>query len=302
MTEVHKIELHVWAWIVAGIFGALAVLVSLWHIYQHWCKTHEASMLRFTVRILGMVPIYAIEAYIALTVARRKDLYITVMRECYEAWAVYSFWGLFDHLVTVSNHALIPQPHQWPMKYFLKPWSSEPQFRYNIKYGVFQYVLIRLVTAVATFILELLDAYNDGEFRVDAGYPWIALLVNLSQMYALYALVMFYLSIRAPLAHYNPGAKFLCIKVVVFVTFWQSVVISGLVYIGLNHQEDAHTDTQTHRHTHSHTHTHTDTHTNTHCTFLLKKTHGRHSRGNPPVTHLHGRGCCAQPAGVCNLH
>eukprot|EP00004_Rigifila_ramosa_P002130 TRINITY_DN12207_c0_g1_i1.p1 TRINITY_DN12207_c0_g1~~TRINITY_DN12207_c0_g1_i1.p1 ORF type:complete len:296 (+),score=61.23 TRINITY_DN12207_c0_g1_i1:432-1319(+) len=65
--------------------------------------------------------------------------------------------------------------------------------------------------------------------RATLGSPF---LVNVSQMHALYVLVLFYMSLHTTLAFYKPGAKFLCIKVVVFVTFWQSVVISGLVYIG----------------------------------------------------------------------
>jgi len=43
---------------------------------------------------------------------------------------------------------------------------------------------------------------------------------------------MFYFTIREDLKEYSPFYKFLAVKLVIFFSFWQSVLIEGLVYFG----------------------------------------------------------------------
>lgn len=51
----------------------------------------------------------------------------------------------------------------------------------------------------------------------------------------MYFLVLFYTVTKEELAPYNPVPKFLCIKAVIFFSFWQGVGISILTYIGAIH-------------------------------------------------------------------
>ena len=63
---------------------------------------------------------------------------------------------------------------------------------------------------------------SQGEFRLDAGYPYVTLLVNLSQMWALYCLLSFYLATQEHMRPIHPVMKFLCIKAVIFATYWSA--------------------------------------------------------------------------------
>ena len=64
-------------------------------------------------------------------------------------------------------------------------------------------------------------------------YPYMAVVLNFSQSWALYCLVQFYTVTKDELAHIQPLAKFLTFKSIVFLTWWQGVAIAILYSLGL---------------------------------------------------------------------
>jgi len=101
----------------------------------------------------------------------------------------------------------------------------------NCKYGVLQYVVAKIFASIATATLEPIGLFNEGEFSWTKGYIYISFIINLSQMWALYCLVKFYHATHENLAspiNWKPLGKFLCIKGVVFFTWWQGVGIAVL--------------------------------------------------------------------------
>ncbi|CDY63486.1 BnaAnng18920D [Brassica napus] len=98
--------------------------------------------------------------------------------------------------------------HPFPMNLFLKPWRLSHWFYQVVKFGIVQYMIIK--------------------------YPYLAVVLNFSQSWALYCLVQFYGATKDELAHIKPLAKFLTFKSVVFLTWWQGVAnIALLSSLGL---------------------------------------------------------------------
>uniref|UniRef100_A0A0E0H4C3 Uncharacterized protein n=1 Tax=Oryza nivara TaxID=4536 RepID=A0A0E0H4C3_ORYNI len=99
-------------------------------------------------------------------------------------------------------------------------------------YAIESYVsLINPNTSVYCGILR--DGYEAFAMYCFGRYPYFAAVLNFSQYWALYCLVEWYTATKDELAHIKPLAKFLSFKSIVFLTWWQGVVIAIMYSLGL---------------------------------------------------------------------
>lgn len=176
--------------------------------------------------------IYATDSWLSL-IWPHHALYFNVARDMYEAYVLFEFFKyLTDCVDGEDNFAekleYVPQiRYSMPLCCFhIKPGRI---FLHRCKQMILQYVYVKIVITIATFILELLHVYDEGNFAPNRGYLWITIIYNISIFISLYFLVLFYEGSKEILAEFSPLAKFLCIKAVIFFAFWQSVLISILV-------------------------------------------------------------------------
>nr|BAC86522.2 unnamed protein product [Homo sapiens] len=87
--------------------------------------------------------------------------------------------------------------------------------------------------AVTTIILQAFGKYHDGDFNVRSGYLYVTLIYNASVSLALYALFLFYFTTRELLRPFQPVLKFLTIKAVIFLSFWQGLLLAILERCGV---------------------------------------------------------------------
>jgi len=77
--------------------------------------------------------------------------------------------------------------------------------------------------ALISMILLAVDLY------FSAVYQWtLSVIYNIAYTIALLALGYFYLGTRTLIAQHNPVRKFLAVKLVVFMTYWQSLIVTTL--------------------------------------------------------------------------
>ena len=84
---------HGTAIIIAGIFALLACFVTAFQLYQHWTHWSHPPSQKLIIRILLMVPVYAISSWVAL-LELEYSTYIDFVRVCYEAFTLYTFMVL----------------------------------------------------------------------------------------------------------------------------------------------------------------------------------------------------------------
>jgi hypothetical protein len=102
-----------------------------------------------------------------------------------------------------------------------EPAQVDGFFLRRCKQGTLQFVLLKPVMAALTLILYAGGAYTDGEMSPRDGYFYISILYNLCYTFALYGLMLFWIGAAELLEPFNPLLKFVLVKTVVFLTFWQ---------------------------------------------------------------------------------
>jgi site-specific recombinase len=71
------------------------------------------------------------------------------------------------------------------------------------------------------------------EVSVYCRYPYLAVVLNFSQTWALYCLIQFYTATKEKLEPIKPLSKFLTFKSIVFLTWWQGIAVVFLFSTGL---------------------------------------------------------------------
>jgi len=191
---------------------------------------------KYIVRIVLMIPIYTVDSYLSL-LFKDYALYFNVLRDCYEAYVLYMFFRLLVEMADGEEN-LARQLEQIPQMKYTVPFCCfhiKPGriFLHRCKQMILQFVVCKPVLAFITFILQFTGAYDEGSLSPTTGYLWVSLLYNASITISLYFLVLFYEATKDILAPFKPISKFLCIKAVIFFSFWQGVVIAVMVHFNL---------------------------------------------------------------------
>ncbi|TYI22285.1 hypothetical protein ES332_A06G092500v1 [Gossypium tomentosum] len=218
--------LHHPAVIIGGLFALVALILSLFLILQHLRFYTNPAEQKWIVSIVFMVPVYATESVISLW-NPRFSLACDILRSCYEAFALYSFGR---YLIACIEEEI----HQKSFcNFFFRPYLLGEDLLTVEKFGLVQYMILKTLCAFLALLLEVLGVYGDGEFKWYYGYPYITVVMNFSQMWALYCLVQFYDATHERLRPIKPLAKFISFKAIVFATWWQGVGIALLCAYGV---------------------------------------------------------------------
>ncbi|PRP79122.1 hypothetical protein PROFUN_11678 [Planoprotostelium fungivorum] len=237
-------DLRYYAWVIAAFFVLGACITSFIVIWQHIRNYTMPSIQKAAIRIVLMIPIFAVESFFSL-VFKDLSFYFTLMRDTYEAYVLYMFFRLLIELAE-GEESLIAKLEEEPEMKYLMPfccWHIKPGriFLHRCKQFILQYVVVKLILTLVTFICELTDTYEEGSFTPKRAYLYVTIVYNISISISLYFLVLFYESIKNILSPYKPLSKFLCIKSIVFFTFWQGLAISFMVYFNFGIEIDDYT-------------------------------------------------------------
>ena len=221
--------------ILAGASALAATLLTCVSVWLQFKNYRKPLLQRYVVRILLMVPIYSIASFVSL-VSTKAAFWIDPFRDVYEAFTIYAFFQLLinfiggERALIIMMHGRPPVSHPWPLNQFLgKIDISDPHTFLAIKRGILQYTWIKPVLAFAAVIMKAAGVYSEGHTSIYDGYLWSSIIYNVSITISLYALAMFWVCMHQDLKPFRPMPKFLCIKGIIFASYWQGFILSVLV-------------------------------------------------------------------------
>ncbi|XP_060520504.1 transmembrane protein 184B isoform X2 [Cylas formicarius] len=221
---------------IAGIFVFAALFITCTQIYHHLRWYTNPAEQRWIVRILFIVPIYAIYSWISLLFFNSGSYYVYffTIRDCYEAFVIYNFLSLcYEYLGGEGN--IMSEIRGKPIRSSclfgtccLSGKTYTIGFLRFCKQATLQFCLVKPLMAFVIIFLQIFGHYHDGDWRPDGGYLYTTIIYNISISLALYGLFLFYFATRDLLTPFEPVLKFCTVKSVIFLSFWQGVGLAIL--------------------------------------------------------------------------
>lgn len=226
---------------ISGVFVWSALILTCHQIFLHLKNYTVPNEQRYIIRILFIVPIYSFDSWLSLLFIGNNQYYVyfNSVRDCYEAFVIYSFLSLcFEYLGGES--AIMSEIRGKPIRSScfygtccLQGMSYSIGFLRFCKQATLQFCIVKPIMAVVTIVLQAFNKYHDGDFNVQSGYLYITIIYNFSVSLSLYALFLFYFATKELLRPFEPVLKFLTIKAVIFLSFWQGMLLAILERCGV---------------------------------------------------------------------
>jgi hypothetical protein len=230
------IEVHTLGQVMAGYSALMSVVMTALLIFLHLSAYTDPVQQRRIIRILLMVPLYAIDSSLALWNYKYGPL-IGLIRDCYESYVIYNFFYLLMGYLGGEERALSLRfgakvTHMIPFCCMPPFQLSNSTFRLW-KILLVQYMIIKPVLAFIAIVLYLDNRkFDESSWALNNAHIYFVLILNISVTAAFTSLVYFFMEYKELLASWRPLGKFAAVKAVVFLSFWQGVLMGVLVHAG----------------------------------------------------------------------
>ncbi|KAG8889851.1 hypothetical protein FRB99_003939, partial [Tulasnella sp. 403] len=197
---------------------------------------------RQVIRILYLPMVYAIISFLSYRFFRDYTYY-SLVEIAYEALTISAFLLLLIQFVAATAHdrtaeSALARKEKKKLMFPFCCWRYRPTkmyFMYTTKWAVLQYAVVRPLVSIAGIIAQAENVLCESVWSVHYAYVYLTAIDFASISIALYGLLLFYELTKDELKGRRPLAKFMCIKLIVFFTFYQTFVFELLQKHGVIH-------------------------------------------------------------------
>ncbi|RHZ85999.1 hypothetical protein Glove_57g92 [Diversispora epigaea] len=241
-------------WLVSGLCALFATLISFYLIIRHCQYYHKANQQRYIIRIILLIPLYSIITWLSYRLFH-YSVYFESVRDCYEAFAIFAFFALLtqyvgDYMTDEKRKKIFYSKNnnkdendynnnqirnmRYPFPYCCITYNpSKNSHLLFVKWGILQYVVVNPIVTFVELLTNALGVYCEESMSFKFAKVYCNLIGFASISIAMHALFTFYKTIKEAIKEESPIYKFLCIKLVIFVTLVQSRIFSILAETGV---------------------------------------------------------------------
>ena len=149
--------------IVSLVFATIATATSLFNSVNHLRNYTQPTTQRHVVRILLIVPTYAVSSFLSFAFPPASLIFITV-RDVYEAYVIYCFlmlilaWAGGEELCIHKMSAKGALRHPPPMCCIVQ--NLNTRFLKQVKQGTIQFVVLKPIMAFISLVLLAFGVYD----------------------------------------------------------------------------------------------------------------------------------------------
>ncbi|KAG8946402.1 hypothetical protein FRC04_011848 [Tulasnella sp. 424] len=202
-------DAHKVGWIVCGVCGIITVLFTLFSVISHAHNYRVPGQQRQILRILYLPMIYGILFFLSYRFFSAYT-YFSLGAAVYEAFALGAFLLLLVNYVAATGA------------------NIQADVLYRTKCAVLQYAIVKPLIAIVTVITQEAGVLCQGTWDFHFASPYLRIIDLLSMGYALYGLIKFYKLTKDLLAGRRALAKFIAVKIVIFLSVVQNFLLTIL--------------------------------------------------------------------------
>ncbi|KAJ3106931.1 hypothetical protein HDU96_008052 [Phlyctochytrium bullatum] len=229
-------------WIVCGLAALLSICVALYNVAKHLQNFTVPGQQVHIVRLLLLPIIYSICSWLAFRFYT-KAAYIHLVRDVYEALAIYSFAKLLlqylgrrkvDQLAYLSSKPRMPHPP--PLRCCVGEMNPAcPTFLPGCLKMILQFVVVKPIITVVAAVCQALDRFCAESMSPKHFHLWYGVVGLVSIVVCVYGVLKLIAVAHTDIRHHRPHAKFWSIKMVILLLMLQSAILSSLASSGKLH-------------------------------------------------------------------
>ncbi|SCZ99048.1 BZ3500_MvSof-1268-A1-R1_Chr3-1g05782 [Microbotryum saponariae] len=229
-------DAHEIGWLIAGVAAAVSTVVTLISVFFHARNYYVPREQRQIIRILFMPAVYSIISFCSYRWFRDYTYYQLIV-VIYESIVLAAFLMLLLQYIGDSTDEQREALLEKEKKKLMVPFCcwryrpSKPYFLHALKWSTFRVLadsIFRPIISITGIICQALSVLCPTQYSIYYASVYLDSFDFISISVALYGLILFYGLVKERLAGKKPLAKFLAIKGIVMITFYQVFIFSVL--------------------------------------------------------------------------